>query len=72
MKILRDKIDTLSNEEFEKIKKAAYTVKLQKDKNLGIESDRFWTEIVKHSYEFTRRKKELEEIPKVTLEDFKQ
>jgi hypothetical protein len=49
-------------------------VKSQKDKDLAVEAERFWEEITKqkHTYEFERRKKkELEMLPKIELEEFK-
>jgi hypothetical protein len=48
-------------------------VKSQKDKDLAVEAERFWEEITKqkHTYEFERKKKELEMLPKIELEEFK-
>jgi secreted Zn-dependent insulinase-like peptidase len=35
---------------------------------LTAEAGRFWEEIVKHTYEFERKEKELEAIPTITLD----
>lgn len=72
MVILKDKLEKLTTEEFEGLKKSAYTSKLQKDKDLDTESTRFWTEITKHTYLFDRKERELEELPKLKLEEFKE
>lgn len=58
-------------EEFEKIKHAALVAKSQKDKDLASETTRFWGEIVKHTLLFTRQQDELNELQKITLEEFK-
>lgn len=46
-------------------------MKSQKDKDLAVETERFWAEIAKHTYEFERKKKELGMLPKIELEEFK-
>jgi secreted Zn-dependent insulinase-like peptidase len=44
-----------------------YNTKIQKDKTLQAEAQRFWGEVVKHSYDFNRKEKETELIPNITL-----
>lgn len=41
-KILREKIDQLTEQEFNEYRSALLSTKTQKDKNLGEESSRFW------------------------------
>lgn len=72
MKQLEEKIDKLTEEEFADIKKASQSVKSQKDKSLDVETERFWAEIAKHTFEFERKKKELELLPKIGLAQFKE
>jgi secreted Zn-dependent insulinase-like peptidase len=53
--ILKEKLENLTVEDFENLKKSAYTAKLQKDKDLDTETTRFWAEITKHTYVFDRK-----------------
>lgn len=53
--VLKEKIDGLDEKTFEEYKAALENTKVQKDKTLSAEASRFWGEIVKHSYEFTRK-----------------
>jgi insulysin len=50
--ILKEEINKLTEATFEEFKQAIENTKRQKDKNLTAETNRFWEEIVKHSYEF--------------------
>ncbi len=70
--LLKENISNLKEETFQEYKTALENTKRQKDKNLPSEAARFWGEIVKHSYEFERKEKEIEVIPKITLEEFKE
>lgn len=69
--ILKEKISNLDEKTFNEYKDSLFNTKIQKDKNLNAESTRFWGEIVKHSYEFTRKEKEIELIPNIKLDEFK-
>lgn len=70
--VLKENINALDEKTFEEYKSALLNTKIQKDKSLAAESSRFWGEIVKHSYEFARKEKEIELIPTVTLAQFKE
>jgi secreted Zn-dependent insulinase-like peptidase len=67
-KILKEKIDQLTEEEFNQYRDSLLSTKQQKDKKLADESLRFWSEIVKHAYEFNRKEQELEALPTITVE----
>ena len=69
--VLKENIASLDEKTFGEYKSALLNTKIQKDKSLGAEASRFWGEIVKHSYEFARKEKEIELIPTVTIEEFK-
>ena len=68
---MKEEIEKLTEETFQEFKKGIESTKRQKDKNLTVEANRFWEEIVKHCYEFERKEKEIETIPLITLEEFK-
>jgi secreted Zn-dependent insulinase-like peptidase len=64
---MKEKITGLTEATFNEYKNSLESTKRQKDKNLSSEASRFWGEIVKHSYEFERKEKEIEIIPKISL-----
>lgn len=70
--LLKKQLEDLDEKTFQEYKDSLENTKRQKDKNLGSEASRFWGEILKHSYEFERKEKEIEVIPKITLQEFKQ
>lgn len=69
--ILKEKIANLDEATFNEYKASLESTKKQKDKNLAAEATRFWGEIVKHSYEFQRKEKEIDFIPTISLQEFK-
>lgn len=69
--ILKEKIESLNEAALEEYKAALLSTKKQQDKNLSAECLRFWTEVVKHTYEFERKKLEIELIPSIQLAEFK-
>ena len=56
----REKIKTLSQEEFEVQKQAVITMLAVKDINLAAETNRFFDEIASHQYLFDRQDVEIE------------
>jgi secreted Zn-dependent insulinase-like peptidase len=61
----REKIQNLSDEEFDTQKKAIQTIIAEKDTSLAKESARFWQEISNHYYLFDRQSKELETLSEI-------
>jgi secreted Zn-dependent insulinase-like peptidase len=70
--VLKETISTFDEKAFEEYKHSLLNTKIQKDKSLSAEATRFWAEVVKHSYEFTRKEQEIELIPTITLQEFKE
>jgi secreted Zn-dependent insulinase-like peptidase len=68
----REKIQNLSDEEFDTQKKAIQTIIAEKDTSLAKESSRYWQEISNHYYLFDRQNKELETLMTITKSDFKE
>lgn len=68
--ILNEKIAGLTEETFKPYRDSLYVSKSQKPKTLGDETKKFWEEIVKHLYVFSRREQELEVLQQLTVEDF--
>lgn len=69
--ILKEKIASLDEDTFKEYKDSLYNTKIQKDRSLNAEASRFWGEIVRHSYDFTRKEKETELLPSISLDEFK-
>lgn len=63
---IKDKVKTITDEEFEVQKSAVATKLAEKDLNLGQEAARLWSEISTHSYLFERQEKELEVLKEIT------
>jgi len=66
----REKIKTLSQEEFEVQKQAVITLLAVKDINLAAETDRFFAEIANHEYLFDRQDMQIEIVKSITLNEF--
>lgn len=52
---LKDLLEKLDEKTFDEYKTAMKLTKQEKDKNLSEETMRFWGEIVKHRYDFSRK-----------------
>lgn len=64
------KLGELSDEEFKTQVDSVLTRVSEKDKNLGEEFGRFWTELDTHKYQFDRQEREIEALKKVTKAEF--
>jgi insulysin len=67
----REKVKTLTNEEFKTQVEAVLTKVAEKDYNLQGEHGRFWSEISCHKYLFDRQQKEVQALKELTLDQFK-
>jgi len=68
----REKVQNLSDEEFDVQKKAIQTLIAEKDTSLAKEASRYWQEISNHYYLFDRQNKELETLMTITNSEFKE
>lgn len=66
----REKIKTVTEEEFEVQKQAVITKLAVKDINLAGENGRFFNEIASHEYLFDRQDVEIETVKSITLNEF--
>lgn len=67
----RKKIAEMTEEDFKVQKNSVRTQIAEKDKNMAQESNRFWTEISIHNYDFERQDTELRILDEITLDQFK-
>lgn len=68
---IREKVATITEEEL-KVYLDAVAVKVgEKDYNLYQEHTRFWNEIVSHKYIFDRQARELEILPTISVQEFR-
>lgn len=63
---LKDTIEKLSDEEFERHRKSLIEKKEESPKNLGEESRRFWHRVLDGHYEFNRRQTDVEHLKNTT------
>ncbi|TIC14554.1 a-pheromone processing metallopeptidase Ste23 [Wallemia mellicola] len=66
---VKNLLESMTEEAFEKNKNSLMEEKLEKPKNLNNESSRLWVELSGGYYDFTRRLKEVESTKKITKED---
>jgi len=66
---MREKIKTLTDEEFAQYVESVRVKALQKDLSIRQEGSRYWYEINTHKYVFDRKEKDLEQLAKVKKED---
>lgn len=67
---MRQRVDTLSDEEFEVQKQAVHVKLAEKNISLHQEFSRYWGEICTHKYLFDRQDKQLELLQHITKQDF--
>ncbi|OXG84088.1 insulysin [Cryptococcus neoformans Gb118] len=66
---LKEIIEEMSEEEFEKHKQSLISKKEEKPKNLAEETKRFWGRIQDRYFEFSRRENDVAELRKTTKQD---
>ena len=66
---IKNLLDNLTDEQFNKNVTSLINEKLEKPKNLNNESSRFWLDISSGYYDFHRRLKEVEVLKKLTKDD---
>ncbi|WVQ66403.1 uncharacterized protein L199_004583 [Kwoniella botswanensis] len=66
---LKESIDKMTEEEFEKHKLSLIQKKEEKPKNLSEESKRFWGRVKDRYYEFNKREKDVEALKTITKSD---
>jgi len=68
---MKQKVEDMSQEEYEKHLESIRVKKLEKDYTLYEEASRLWNSINDHSYEFDRKQKDAERLKEITREDLK-
>jgi len=66
---MREKIKTLTDEEFSKYVESIRVKILTKDLSIRQEGSRYWNEILTHKYVFDRKEKDLEQLNLIKKED---
>lgn len=69
---MRQKVQDLSDEDFEVQKQAVYVKVAEKNYNLHQEFGRFWGEICTHKYIFDRQEKQIQVLSEITKKDFQE
>ena len=69
IKSFTPEMQSLSDQEFEKYRKALISKREEPPKNLGEESHRYWSEISNKSYHFKRLDKEIETLKALQVKD---
>lgn len=70
--VFEETLTSMTDEQFEEYVEGLAMKKLEKPKRLGIESSKFWNEILTKQYHFKRGEREVEELRRLTKHDMVQ